>query len=203
MLDAFLARTAIVDWDHPLVLQRARELSRGRAGPVAVARACFDWVRSEILHTSDHRLEPVTCAASEVLAQGTGFCYAKSHLLAALLRANGIGCGFAYQRLNDGDGTPFCLHGLNWVSLPQHGWFRADARGDRTDLPRAAFEPPRERLVFKAERAGERDFPEILVEPHPVVVQALTRHRTRAELLRHLPDIAELGVAGALIAPSA
>ncbi|MCJ7765377.1 MAG: hypothetical protein MUP09_05490 [Thiovulaceae bacterium] len=31
-----------------------------------------------------------TCSARELLEHGTGWCYAKSHLLAALLRAYGI-----------------------------------------------------------------------------------------------------------------
>jgi len=39
-------------------------------------------------------MNPVTCKASDVLIYGTGYCYAKSHLLAALLRANAIPAGF-------------------------------------------------------------------------------------------------------------
>jgi len=39
----------------------------------------------------------VTCSASEVLREGTGICFAKSHLLAALLRAVGIPAGLCYQ----------------------------------------------------------------------------------------------------------
>ncbi|MBI2949982.1 MAG: hypothetical protein HYY23_20300 [Verrucomicrobia bacterium] len=41
-----------------------------------------------------------------------GFCYAKSHLLAALLRARGIPAALCYQRLAfDAAGSAFCLHG--------------------------------------------------------------------------------------------
>jgi transglutaminase-like putative cysteine protease len=201
VLEPFLAVSAVIDWTHPRVLECAERLAKGKRGTIEVAQSCFDWVRSEILHTGDHELEPVTCAASEVLEHGTGFCYAKSHLLAALLRANWIACGFSYQRLNDGDGTPFCLHGLNRVFLPEHGWYRADARGERADLPRAEFDPPREHLPFSPARAGERNFSEILAEPHPGVVAALTRHKTRTALLANLPDAVELGIPDALIAP--
>jgi transglutaminase-like putative cysteine protease len=75
----------------------------------------------------------VTCSASQVLLHGTGFCYAKGHLLAALLRANAIPVGSCYQRLRiDGTGPPFCLHGFNSVHLPAIGWYRIDAR----DAPR-------------------------------------------------------------------
>ncbi|MGH7340562.1 MAG: transglutaminase-like domain-containing protein, partial [Candidatus Rokuibacteriota bacterium] len=101
-LDPFGRATAVVDWRHPAVTSLARALARGR-GPLAVVRACFEWVRDRIPHTVDHGLEPVTCAASEVLREGTGFCYAKSHLLAALLRANRVPTGFVYQRLAMGE----------------------------------------------------------------------------------------------------
>jgi transglutaminase-like putative cysteine protease len=201
VLEPFLSPSDLIDWTHPRVLERAEKLAQGKRGTIEVARSCFEWVLSEIPHTGDHQLDQVTCAASEVLEQGTGFCYAKSHLLAALLRANWIACGFSYQRLNDGDGTPFCLHGLNCIFLPEHGWYRADARGERADLPRAEFDPPRERLPFSPQRAGERTFPEVLAEPHPLVVTALTQHTTRTALLANLPDAVELGIPGALLVP--
>ena len=105
------------------VVALAHRLSAGQPTEVDVARVCFEWVRDNVLHTADHGLPEVTCAASEVLSAGTGFCYAKSHLLAALLRANGIPAGFAYQRLSlDAEGSAFCLHGLNAVWLTGYGW---------------------------------------------------------------------------------
>jgi transglutaminase-like putative cysteine protease len=98
-LEPFLRATAVIDWSQPEILALARELSRGAVLPVVIARRCFEWVRDEIPHTVDYRLDRITCSASEVLRHRTGFCYAKSHLLAALLRANGIPTGFVYQRL--------------------------------------------------------------------------------------------------------
>ena len=119
----FLESTDVIDWRHPSVLARARELVRDARDPAGVARRCFEWVRDEIKHSADHGLKPVTCSASEVLLEGSGFCYAKSHLLAALLRANGLPAGLCYQRLSlDGGGAPFCLHGLNGVWLSDTGW---------------------------------------------------------------------------------
>ncbi len=127
LLAHFLRRTDIIDWDHPAVLRQAGELAGGE--PIEVAGACFEWVRDEVRHSSDFRVNPVTWRASDVLLHRTGYCYAKSHLLAALLRANGIPCGFCYQRLSvGGDGPPYSLHGFNAVHLPQHGWYRVDAR---------------------------------------------------------------------------
>jgi transglutaminase-like putative cysteine protease len=185
----YLEVTPIVDWDQPAVLALARALAEGRDDPVAVARRCFEWVRREIKHSGDHRQDPVTCSASEVLRHGTGFCYAKSHLVAALLRANAIPAGFCYQRLSvDGSGPPFCLHGLNAVHLPRIGWYRIDARGDRAGIV-TAFDPPTERLAFEPRLDGESTFDNVWPAPLRVVVEALTGHGSYAELLDHLPDM--------------
>jgi transglutaminase-like putative cysteine protease len=116
-------------------------------------------------------------------------CYAKSHLLAALLRANGIPAGLCYQRLSiEGDGAPFCLHGLNAAYFANHGWVRMDARGNKPGVD-ARFEPPGERLAFTTTSPGECDLPEIWSEPLPVVVRTLQRCRTWTEVLQNLPDV--------------
>ena len=107
IVEEFLKATEIIDWTQPLVSSKARELSTGLTRAEDIARNCFEWVRDEIQHSSDFKRNPVTCRASDVLAAGTGYCYAKSHLLAALLRANGIPTGFCYQRLSiDDRGCP-------------------------------------------------------------------------------------------------
>ena len=89
-MEAFLRATPTIDSDAETVQSLARELAAGRTDDEAVSRDCFLWVRDNIRHTGDHGLETVTCSASETLHHGTGFCYSKSHLLAALLRANEI-----------------------------------------------------------------------------------------------------------------
>ena len=187
-MQEFLCSSDVIDADHPRVVAYARELAAGREGEVEVARACFEFVRDRIQHSVDFERGPVTCRASDVLAHGTGYCYAKSHLLAALLRANAIPAGFCYQRLSVGEkGPPFCLHGLNAVYLNGVGWYRVDARGNKPGVD-AAFTPPVERLAFSI-GADEADLPGVLAEPLPVVVGALTCHTHWDELLRDLPDV--------------
>jgi hypothetical protein len=186
--DVFLRFTPIVDGDHPKVRALAHDLAGGQQDPTAVARVCFDWVKHEIRHTVDYQCENVTCSASDVLRERTGFCYAKSHLLAALLRANRIPAGFVYQRLAlDNRGSAFCLHGLNAVWLADVGWYRVDARGQRDDL-KAEFDPPREVLPYTNGVRGEQLFPQIAADPLPLVIDSLRRYRTRTELERNLPD---------------
>jgi transglutaminase-like putative cysteine protease len=187
---SFLASTEVIDWDSASVRKLASDLARCRENVEDVAKSCFEWVRDRIPHSGDYELDPVTCSASQVLAHGTGFCYAKSHLLAALLRANAIPAGLVYQRLSIGDGQ-FCLHGLNAVHLPNHGWYRIDARGKRTDLE-SEFTPPRELLPFQGSEPGEKTFSSIWAEPVPPVLSALTAYRRRTELLCNMPDAVEL-----------
>ena len=185
----FLRSTEIIDWRHPDVSACALRLRGDSNDPLAIARKCFEWVRDEIKHTADYGLKPVTCAASEVLREGSGYCYAKSHLLAAVLRANGIPAGLCYQRLSlDGRGAPFCLHGLNAVHLPGHGWYRIDPRGNKPGID-AQFAPPAEQLAFRVTTPGEADSPDIWADPHPVVVTALRSHADADLLARALPDI--------------
>ena len=92
---AFLASTDVVDWYHADVRTLAWYLAGGENDAVEVARRCFEWVRDEIRHSVDFGDTVVTCAASEVLAHRTGFCYAKSHLLAALCARMASRPGFA------------------------------------------------------------------------------------------------------------
>src|SRR6266567_7579698 len=86
-LNDYLISDAIVDWQTPDVRQKALELTRSLTDEIDKARCLYEWVRDIIPHTNDAGLEIVTCTASEVLHHGTGTCFSKSHLLAALLRA--------------------------------------------------------------------------------------------------------------------
>jgi transglutaminase-like putative cysteine protease len=188
MMEPFLKVSDIIDWHQPSVQSKALELARGASGEMQIARHCFEWVRDNIQHSSDYQRNPVTCAASEVLAARTGYCYAKSHLLAALLRANGIPAGFCYQRLSiDDKGAPYSLHGFNAIHLAGFGWYRVDCRGNKAGVD-AQFCPPQERLAFRVSFPEERDFPEILPDPLPIVVSALRAHSTWDGLYRNLPD---------------
>jgi transglutaminase-like putative cysteine protease len=192
-LQPYLDPSDIIDFHAPGIQALAQDLAGQAQARNDLIRLSFEWVRDEIRHSSDFKLNPVTCRASDVLLHRTGYCYAKSHLLAALLRANGVPTGLCYQRLSlSGEGPPFCLHGLNAVHLDGFGWYRLDARGNKPGVD-AQFRPPVEQLAFPILAPQERDLPEIWPQPLPVVVDALTRHATYDEVYRNLPDIELLG----------
>ncbi len=185
----FLASSEVIDWHHQDVPALAGELRAGSNDELDVTRRCFEWVRDNIQHSVDFGRDEVTCSASDVLKARTGFCYAKSHLLAALLRANRIPTGFCYQRLSvNGNGPPFCLHGLNAIHLQSDSWYRVDARGDKGGI-NTGYSPPVERLAFSVTVPGEVDFPEVWPEPLPVVLNALREAETVQALQDNLPDV--------------
>jgi hypothetical protein len=185
----YLGSTEYIDWENPDVLAKANDLANGTSSPAEIARRCFEFVRDKIKHSLDFKMNPVTCKASDVLRHETGYCYAKSHLLAALLRANRIPAGLCYQRLtiND-DQPPFCIHGLNAVYIEPYGWYRIDARGNKAGVV-AEFCPPIERLAFPILTNGEADLPEIWAEPLRLVIKVLTECKTYIEVAENLPDI--------------
>lgn len=187
-MDKYLEASEYIDWQQAEILALAKQLAKDADNDAAIAKRCFEWVRDEIKHSWDYQQDPVTCKASDVLKQGTGYCYAKSHLLAALLRANNIPAGLCYQRLSiNDDGAPYSLHGLNAVYLKDFGWYRVDARGNKQGVD-AQFLPPREKLAFPINEMNEKDFPDILAEPHNAVVEALTRYQSVKDVFENLPD---------------
>ncbi|MCP2730165.1 transglutaminase-like domain-containing protein [Limnofasciculus baicalensis] len=195
-MEEYLQVSEVIDWKHPIILELAQKIRSDCQTTDAIAslafgiaKACFEWVRDEIRHSCDYQMNPLTCRASDVLHYKTGYCYAKSHLLAALLRANQIPAGFCYQRLSiDDKGAPYSLHGFNGIYLPEVAWYRVDARGNKEGV-NAQFTPPQEQLAYKIQFPEEADFPAILPQPLPVVVEALQARSTWDEMLRNLPDV--------------
>ena len=187
-MNKYLASSEYIDWKNPEVFALANDLASGVSESEEIACRCFEYVRDEIRHSWDYAQNPVTCKASDVLKHRTGYCYAKSHLLAALLRANGIPAGLCYQRLTITDVPPFCLHGLNAIYLDQFGWYRIDARGNKQGVS-AEFCPPIEKLAFPIVTPGEADLPEIWAEPLPVVTELLINSTTYQEVADNLPDV--------------
>lgn len=186
----YLEASEYIDWNDAAILKLAKKLSEEKNDELEITNNCFEWVRDNIKHSWDYKMNPVTCKASDVLKYGTGYCYAKSHLLAALLRANNIPAGLCYQRLSiNDDGAPYSLHGLNAVYLKDYGWYRIDARGNKEGVD-AQFTPPYEQLAFPVNEPEERDFSEIWIRPIDVVVDALVSHQTVEEVVKNLPDIA-------------
>lgn len=187
-MNEFLEPTSVIDSESAAIVTAAAEIAGDAASDEEIARRCFLWVRDHVRHSSDHPISVVTCTASDVLRHRAGFCYAKSHLLTALLRARGIPAALCYQRLSLASaGSAFCLHSLVAVHLQQHGWYRIDPRGNKAGIT-TDFCPPVERLAYKPRLPGEMDVAGRFSDALPCVVATLQRWPTAAEVSGNLPD---------------
>jgi transglutaminase-like putative cysteine protease len=191
-LEDYLREQEIVDYSHPLIQQTLCQLYSSAESETERIKKTFEFVRDSIHHSWDIQSPQVTCKASEVLYYGEGLCYAKSHLLAALLRSQGVPTGFCYQRLTAGatPETGYNLHGLNAVYLQSElRWIRLDARGNKPGV-QSEFSMNEERLAYIVRpELSEVDYPTIYAQPHPKVIKALQEHTNCLQLCEYfLPD---------------
>jgi len=125
-----------------------------------------------------------------VLRHTTGICFAKSHLLAALLRAVGIPAGFCYQalRFDPPDNNELVLHGLNGIYLGSlDRWILLDARGNTCGID-AQFSVDEQKLAFSIDSSvGEFTCNTIFAAPLSAVVERLKKYTSRRELWLDLP----------------
>lgn len=202
--EPYLSASEAIDFEDPKIvfvaqflmdrMMRGLEENPGDvlADPeMQLARVTYEFVRDRISHSADIQTGEITWKASHVLEKKHGLCYAKSHLLAALLRANGIPAGICYQylRLDGTDKTDLVLHGLNAVYFASIGrWVRLDARGNKPGI-QAEFSVEEEILAFPVKPgAGETDLPIIFAAPDRAVLRTLQRYESLPELMRNLPS---------------
>ncbi|MBM3224560.1 MAG: transglutaminase family protein [Candidatus Tectomicrobia bacterium] len=184
-----LTCTPISDWETPAIIDQTQAIIRGLMHDMERAQALFEWVRDAIPHSWDIGTDVVTCAAIQVLQQRTGLCYAKSHLLAAMLRSTGIPAGFCYQVFRRS--PPYhglALHGLNGLYLPSVArWVRVDARGNTGTID-AQFSLTAEQLAFPIDlQQGEFLYETIYTDPVPEVVAVLQGFTSLHALWPSLP----------------
>ncbi|QYR23221.1 transglutaminase family protein [Paenibacillus sp. sptzw28] len=175
-LDDYLAETEEIDYSDPSIQEKAVELYSISLTEMDFIRNTFEFVRDRISHSWDIQSSRVTCKASEVIFFQEGICYAKSNLLAALLRSKGIPAGFCYQRLTLGDTpeTGYCIHALNALYIKSiDRWVRLDARGNKNGVD-AQFSVDREKLAFPVrDYYGEIDYPVIYAKPNAETIAVL------------------------------
>ena len=193
-LDIYLQCDDIIDLDDAAVTELAEKLYISAENETDYIRKAYEYVRDNISHSADICEDEITISASEVLKAEHGICFAKSHLLAALLRCKGVPAGFCYQKLILDDETAPVLiyHGLNGVYVSEHKkWIRLDARGNKPGVD-AQFSLDTEQLAFSIRHEkGEEDGTMIYPTPDTLIIRSMRESKTRTELWNDLP--AELG----------
>lgn len=193
-IDEYLKKDDVVNYENTNIIQLADSLWSNADSDVEYIKKAYEFVRDNISHSADINEDMLTCSASEVLAEGHGICFAKSHLLAALLRCKSIPTGFCYQKLIlDDETAPILIyHGLNGVYIKEYKmWIRLDARGNKEGVD-AQFSLESEQLAFpiRAEK-GEEDGVVIYPDPDIKILEKFKNNKTRTELWDDLPT--ELG----------
>lgn len=193
-IEEYIKEDEIIDYSNEMIAKLAEELYEQSGNESKYIRAAYEYVRDHISHSADINEDIITCSASEVLKEGHGICFAKSHLLAALLRYKSIPTGFCYQKLILDDETAPVLiyHGLNGVYMKEYEkWIRLDARGNKEGVD-AQFSPDNEQLAFPIRpEMGEKDDLTVYPNPDVKVLEKMRRNQTRTNLWDDLPT--ELG----------
>ena len=187
--DYLLSLEGLINYNHPLVQEKIKEIKGSSSSLREQAELAFNYVRDEIEHSFDTNSLVITISASDTLEKQEGICFAKSHLLAALLRGLGIPAGFCYQRvLRKGTiESGYALHGLNAVFLNDK-WFRVDPRGNKERIY-SEFNMEEEKLAYSLrEELGEVDYPHVFVRPIEAVIDAMNESKDCHELFYKRPE---------------
>lgn len=192
-LQDFLEVTDVANFHDPVIANLIADIKASSSDQEEQAEQAFNYARDRVRHSFDANDLVVTIKAPDVLTAGTGICFAKSHLLAALLRGLEIPTGFCYQRVMR-RGTPesgFALHGLNASYFPRVGWVRLDPRGNRMGID-SQFSLQEERLAYTINTdAGEVDYPYVYRRPLSSVIQSMQNSKDCHELFYQRPPSIE------------
>lgn len=190
-LNEYLKCDAVVDFDNASVRKLADALFDEADGERDFIKRAYEYVRDKISHSADAGKDFITCSASEVLNAGHGICFAKSHLLAAILRAKNVPAGFCYQKLILDDETAPVLicHGLNGVYIKDlNKWIRLDARGNKVGVD-AQFSIDKEQLAFPIRpEKGEEDILTVFPNPDKLILKSMKSAKSRKDLWSNLPS---------------
>jgi transglutaminase-like putative cysteine protease len=184
-MDEYLTYSEVIDFDNEIIIQKALELSKDAENNIQKTKKIYEFVRDKISHSSDINSNDVVYKASDVLREGHGLCFGKSHLLAALLRCEDIPTGFCYQKLSTDHGKIF--HGLNGVFIHEK-WFRLDARGNVGEI-NAQFSLNEEKLAYIPQEMGDVDYPHIYSNPCPEIIEILKNNSKLDEAINKIIDL--------------
>ena len=168
----FLTPTAIIDSDHPSILDHAAQVAAGCRSPVEQAVKLYYAVRDPIIYDPYlpfYRAEHYR--ASSILAQGRGFCVPKASLLCALGRACGIPSRLGFADVRNHLASPRFLEMLGSDLFVYHGyveffledkWVKATPAFNRELCELHGVEPlefdGREDSIFHAFNREDRPF---------------------------------------------
>ncbi|OHD18806.1 MAG: hypothetical protein A2086_03270 [Spirochaetes bacterium GWD1_27_9] len=185
-IEDYLQETEIINFSNQSIQKISKQFDKYSHDEILLVKHIYEYVRDNISHSFDiPELKKVTCIASDVLENGEGICFAKAHLLAALLRSKNIPTGFTYQKVYDEEDKCFFLHGLNTVYLKSiNKWIRLDARGNNKKKNiKAEFSIDHEILAYPVRKEfGEDLFPVVSINPDIRAINCLKQSLNREQV---------------------
>ena len=189
-INKYLENDNVIDYENENIQNLADTLYQKSNDEVSFIKSAYEYVRDNISYSADIDNDKITCSASEVLKEGHGICFSKSHLMAALLRAKSIPAGFCYQKLtfDINKTSELVYHGLNGVYIKKYKkWIRLDARGNKDGID-AQFSLDSEQLAYSINtEIGERDGVIVYPAPDKNIIENLKINKTRTKLFNNLP----------------
>ena len=184
-IDDYLKADEIINYHNDSITSLADSLYKTTESKVSYIEKAYEYVRDNIPHSSDAGKENIPFTAQEVLKEKHGICFAKAHLLVALLRCKAIPSGFCYQKviLFEEQPNKLAYHGLVGVYLEKlNKWIRLDPGEGGQFLVDA------EQLVFQVrEELGEIDSFVVYPVPDVKILEKMRNNKTLAGLLADLP----------------
>lgn len=199
-VESCLKTDEFMDFDHPDVQLKVKELTQGCENFWTKAKAIYYFVRDEIIYDfAPHIRNSENWKASVILKEGKGFCHQKSILQTALYRAAGLPSALSYQdaidyplldtrykeRIPDGV-LPY--HGLSLIFI-DNTWIRQDATLDAGLCNRRGYcltdvERGKEILLPEKTKRGK---PHFKIQKEHGYFDSFDP-RFRDSLLAHLPE---------------
>lgn len=188
IISDYLKESKYINYRNKEILNLSKTLFYNCNSDNEVIKKAFEFVRDKIKHSGDIKSDKITKSASEVLENKEGICYAKSMLLAALLRGQKIPTGFCYQKLTSRSkpGEKYLIHALNAVYIKSlDSWMRLDARGNKEGVE-SNFYLGKEDLPFKVRKEyNEKDYNIIYVEPNIKTIYALENNDSCLKMIKN------------------
>ncbi len=188
----YLENTPIIDFKSEEVQKICERFTEFKQNPILLAQKAFYFVQNNFPHSSDCKKTELSISASDVIKNGHGICFAKSHLYAAILRNFGIPCGFCYQILCAKQKNHFYPHSLNAVYFYElKRWVRLDVRGNKPGQ-NAKFSIEKEFLAYTPDASkNEVTLPMIYTAPFKGAIDCMKKCHDKPEFFKHLNDLSE------------
>lgn len=198
-LQDYLRETDLINFSAPNIQALVKQLksqAKNQNDEIELSTIVYKFVRDKIDHAMDNSEKFDNCKptlkASDVLENNGAYCFSKINLMAALLRALHIPCGFSDQLLILDEEKPqhkilHCVAAVYLKSLKK--WVRLDPRGGETAKNDLSSLADKDILAYEAdESCGEINNVGTYCDLPCEILEIYNKCKTNKEILSSLVD---------------